>query len=59
MLERVLLWMHQHVQAENRLDERGGADMDEAVRRLRDPNPNGDGLILSSAKELRQRIVAA
>ena len=51
--------MHQHVQAENRLDERGGADMDEAVRRLRDPNPNGDGLILSSAKELRQRIVAA
>jgi hypothetical protein len=47
------------VQAQHRLDERGGGDVDEAVRRLRDPNADGQVLILSSAKELRQRIVAA
>jgi hypothetical protein len=59
VLERVLLRVHQHVQAEHRLDERGGCDVDEAVRRLRDPNADADVLILSSAKELRQPIVAA
>jgi hypothetical protein len=58
MLERVLFRVREHVEAEHRLAERCRRDVDEAVRRLRDPNPDGD-LILSSAKELREAMVAA
>jgi hypothetical protein len=59
MLERVLLRVREHVKAEHRLAEWCRSDVDEAVRRLRDPNADADVLILSSAKELRQPIVAA
>jgi hypothetical protein len=58
MLERVLLRVREHVKAEHRLAERCRRDVDEPVRRLRDPNSDGD-LILSSAKELREAMVAA
>ncbi len=58
MLERMLLRVHEDVQAENDLAERSGRDVDEVARRLRNLNPDGD-LILFPAKELREPIVAA
>jgi hypothetical protein len=58
MLERMLLRVHEDVQAEKRLAEGSRRDVDETVRRLRDPDPDRD-LILFSAKELREPIVVA
>jgi len=58
MLERMLLRVHEDVQAENDLAERSGRDVDEVARRLRNSDPDRD-LILFSAKELRGPIVAA
>ncbi len=58
MLERMLLRVHEDVQAQNCFAERSGRDVDEAARRLWDSDPDGD-LILFPAKELRGPIVAA
>jgi len=54
----MLLRVHEDVQAQNRLAEGSGRDVDEVARRLRDSDPDRD-LILFSAKELRGPIVAA
>jgi hypothetical protein len=58
MLERVLLRVHEDVQAENRLAEGSGRDVDEIDRRLWDSDLDCD-LILFPAKKLREPIVAA
>ena len=58
MLERMLLRVQEDVQAQDRLAERSGRDVDEVARRLWDSNPDGD-LILFPAKELRVPILAA
>jgi hypothetical protein len=58
MLERMLLRVHQDVQAENRLAEGRGRDVDEIARRLGDSDPDCD-LILFPAKKLREPILAA
>ncbi len=58
MLERMLLRVHEDVEAQNRLAEGSGRDVDEAARRLRDSNRDSD-LILFRAKELREPIVSA
>ena len=57
MLERMLLRVHEDVQAEHRLAERRGRDVDELARRLWDSDPDRD-LILFPAKKLREPIVA-
>jgi hypothetical protein len=57
MLERVLLRVQQDVEAEHRLAEGSGCDVDDAARRLRDADPDRD-LILFRAKELRGAMVA-
>ena len=58
MLERVLLRVHEDVEAQNCLAEGGGRDVDEVARPLWDSNPDSD-LILFPAKELRKPMVAA
>ena len=58
MLERVLLRVHEDMQAENCLAEGSGRDVDEIARRLWDSDPDRD-LILFPAKKLREPIVAA
>ena len=59
MLKRVLFRVEEDVQAEHRLSERRRRDVHEAARRVGDLQPDAHELILSSAKKLRERSVAA